>query len=786
MYAKIFLSLLLITTLFCELLTAQVPVNYRRTVPTGAFRLPALWFPFEPSNRIPLIGPGGSNDRAIFDLGFNLFNTYTITDVNGINDQLIVEHDSVRLEITDYQTSSFGDGDEASIVVGLSTGEVGILTLDTATGGSLQSNNTRLGIEGTGSIIVDSADLDWNNYGIMSIGSGGNGNLLVRAGDVSCSASAFIAIGQGSQSAATVTGSDASLELRSGLSVGYAGEGSLSVENGGTLTTHSTSIAHFGQTIGMANVDGEDSRWTVDSNILIGDGGIGELTISNGGQFNAEASSIGSGVESTGTMIVEGIESYGYAYSPINVGENGNGTLLISDEGRTGSGTNVIVGRNPGSEGEVRVSSGGELFAYRSHVIGRQGNGFLAVSHGGSAFTQVGNAYIARFPGSTGFVDVWGADSDTNERSKWEIEDLFVGGNDGPDFESGGAATLRVDLSGVVIASGETHLFPGGKIQIFRSGTLTTDSVHFHFGGDFELWPHGRLHTFAFHGSLESNGILAPGNITESQPTGSTTIFGNYAEEEQARLEIEIGGSSVSTEYDFLQVNGNAFLRGELKLELIDGYVPTSDQTMTIANVGGAVTGFFANVGDNQRLETVDGLGSFLVRYGVTSPNPNRIVLSDFQFNTVVIAPSSLEITRGQYFSGKERHLVESDDGDLSIRRSNSDIQSRTEFVVKATSPIESPTNFEFTLEGNVIARSNVVQTIELFDFASGIWEEVDSRNAARVPSPDIVVSASPAGDLSRFVEPGTLCIEARIRYQSDNPRQRFASATDQAIWTIY
>ena len=84
-----------------------------------------------------------------------------------------------------------------------------------------------------------------------------------------------------------------------------------------------------------------------------------------------------------------------------------------------------------------------------------------------------------------------------------------------------------------------------------------------------------------------------------------------------------------------------------------------------------------------------------------------------------------------------------------------------------------------------MFARSNLVQTIELFDYVAATWELVDSRNAARSPAPDSVVTVAATGDLSRFVEPGLMSIEARVRYKSDNPRQIFASNTDQTVWTI-
>ena len=164
--------------------------------------------------------------------------------------------------------------------------------------------------------------------------------------------------------------------------------------------------------------------------------------------------------------------------------------------------------------------------------------------------------------------------------------------------------------------------------------------------------------------------------------------------------------------------------------------------------------------------------------------SPGAIVVK-FQTVQPVVAPDSVTTTRGLYVAGDAASLAESDNEDYQLQRLNTDIQSRTEFEVKGTSPTATPTSFEFTLEGAVFARSNVVQTIELFDYDAAAWVLVHTSDAARSPSPDSAVTGVGTGDLSRFVEAGTMCIETRIHFQSDSPRQRFASNTDQAIWTI-
>lgn len=149
----------------------------------------------------------------------------------------------------------------------------------------------------------------------------------------------------------------------------------------------------------------------------------------------------------------------------------------------------------------------------------------------------------------------------------------------------------------------------------------------------------------------------------------------------------------------------------------------------------------------------------------------------------VTVVPKSFDVTQGTFSSGTVADLSASDDMDVSVRRSSTDVQSRTEISLKANSAIEEPTTFEFTLEGSVFARTQVIQFIELFNYDAGEWEQVDERDASRFS--DSTIRVAPIGDLSRFVEAKDGCIEARIRYQSTNPRQRFASNTDHCEWTI-
>ena len=88
----------------------------------------------------------------------------------------------------------------------------------------------------------------------------------------------------------------------------------------------------------------------------------------------------------------------------------------------------------------------------------------------------------------------------------------------------------------------------------------------------------------------------------------------------------------------------------------------------------------------------------------------------------VVVIPNSFLVTRGSYLAGGVTELAGSDNADLQLQRSSSDIQSRTEFEISAVSPTANPSLFEVELEGSVFARTTVNQTIEFFDYATGTW----------------------------------------------------------------
>jgi hypothetical protein len=195
------------------------------------------------------------------------------------------------------------------------------------------------------------------------------------------------------------------------------------------------------------------------------------------------------------------------------------------------------------------------------------------------------------------------------------------------------------------------------------------------------------------------------------------------------------------------------------------------------------------DTGWSDPLTFLSAIGSGLPE-GMAPNHTNRWAgaMNNFSFEIKAIVPqpvpvTSVDVTAGTTISGGLLELQFSDNLDLAIGQDEGLIDAVTEFEVEGVSPTASPSFLEVTLEGAVLARKDVEQSIELFDYAAGQWELVDLRVAA--VGGDSTVSVEPDGDLARFVEPETFKVEARICYQTLVPVKALISRTDQFFWRI-
>lgn len=225
--------------------------------------------------------------------------------------------------------------------------------------------------------------------------------------------------------------------------------------------------------------------------------------------------------------------------------------------------------------------------------------------------------------------------------------------------------------------------------------------------------------------------------------------------------------------------------------ENFTGTILDDEADQDIASGSAPFTGRYRPVGSLSDYDAMDPIGDWTLEItddagadqGTLNSWSVAIDVTETTTGPVTVTPDSVTPTRGQYFSGDIVDLSTLDSEDYRMRRSSTDVISRTQFEVTGMSPVVNPTSIELTLVGSVFARTEVNQTIEMFNYDTNSWEQVDVSSASRFF--DVTTSVELTGDLSRFVDDSTNEIQSRITFQSTNPRQQFSSNTDMFTWTI-
>ncbi len=504
----------------------------------------------------------------------------------------------------------------------------------------------RLGIVGTGygqgsysngRMIVTGSGSQWQNAADVWVGQGGaKGLLQILDGGAVSALAGFVSDGDGDNDV-LIDGAGSTWSLARSLTVGIgqagAGlvNGGVAVANGGTLASHGGKIGSinpegYGGT-GSVTVSGSGSHWINSDTVEIGAAVFGQLTVQAGGTVTGlSATPAGPAVVGGATTTTGGLRV-------------GRGTLTVDGAGSTFSYNGPMhVGVNTGT-GTVNITGGGRVSTgavMAAEGFSQMGNTILTVTGQGSRWDVGGDFSLST---NLGFGTL-----NVNSGGTLNID-----GNLSLATNSGNGGTLNIDSGGTVKAGGTLTIGSYGQVNLGVGATLDVQAVSFQSGGQFR-WNSGTLHVGTFSGNLvNQGGTLAPGHSA-----GTTAVAGNYTQQAGAALEIEIGGTGQGTQFDFVNVTGNALLAGELRLTLIDGFIPDPAQTFAVF-AANTLAGVFTNVDNGRRLATSDGGGSFLVHYGPGSTiDPTQIVLSDF----VRVVPSDfdqdgdVDLTDFQAFQG--------------------------------------------------------------------------------------------------------------------------------------
>lgn len=436
--------------------------------------------------------------------------------------------------------------------IGRVAGSTGSVTV-TGSGSSWTAvGNIEVASSGTGTLTISdravvgpggSTILANNNVGLFD---GSKGTLLIESGGKLTGTNGYLG-GTSSNNSnetlsdgrATVTGQDSVWTLNgvnganptdATLAVGQSGKGQLDIANGGavrlTANTSKVFVAFGSQStgilniagggtlaggtadigtragaIGTATVSGATSRWDNTGQLTVGNSGTGTLQVSNGASLTSDGgttgSIIGRSAGSYGEVTITGSGSTWAAKGSIHTGYSGTGKLVIADGAQVaaevnGSFGNNNVGLNAGSNGTLRIESGGSLSGGSGTVggaagatgtatvtgqgsrwlnsgilnVGSTGTGTLLLEKGGYVTSDGGTvgSSIGRFGGSVGLVTL------TDPDTLWSVKgSVHVG------YE--GKGTLIVSNGASISAMGTP---PYGNINVGLSngsdGTLLIES----------------------------------------------------------------------------------------------------------------------------------------------------------------------------------------------------------------------------------------------------------------------------------------------------------------------
>ncbi len=350
-------------------------------------------------------------------------------------------------------------------------------------------------------------------------------------------------------------------------------------------------------------------------------------------EFNTLSGGFGTLENTTnrGTVIVQGQADFGLRGSVTNDGtiELGDGTtssfqttdvFVYGEVGLGGAGTVQMSGMGgarllaqPGSNGEAsHLVNGSTILANRALTIG----------------SSIVNAPIL-----------------TNRGTIVADDDLEIYLPVGEEVTNEGTIQLTTADSRLFFRTGGSVIRNSGEIILGDAGSRIIVDNYIQDGGMTK--GNGTLQgsltlnggTMQFDGTLDGNLTFNAGVIEIGDPVGRLSLTRDFDQSAATTLRIDIGGLTPETEFDVLDVQGFfGFLGGPLDVSLLDLgsgiFLPDAVDTFQILQTLNSVSGAFTNVASGDRLTTAEGLGSFVVNYGLESPfGFNNVVLSDFQFD---------------------------------------------------------------------------------------------------------------------------------------------------------
>ncbi len=221
----------------------------------------------------------------------------------------------------------------------------------------------------------------------------------------------------------------------------------------------------------------------------------------------------------------------------------------------------VLLAFSSLSEAGLTVDGAGAMLSVSDElIVGRSGEASITVTNGASV-SFVTSASLASMAGANAEAFVSGMDSTLTGSGPLLIGEEF----------GGSTASLLITDSGICSAT---------NAVIGRASTLAGDSM--------------------LMAPVVNNGTVSPGAIAEDLDT--LTIDGAYEQASTGELVVEINESGE----DLLHVTGDVTLAGDLRVELLDSYLPPGGTKRVILTTDGSISGDFDDVTLNGAVGTLD------------------------------------------------------------------------------------------------------------------------------------------------------------------------------------
>jgi hypothetical protein len=555
---------------------------------------------------------GGTNGLDIFGIlilgyGSGGNGTYNLSaGTVGRSDAFIQLGGTAQATGTFNQTGGSTLAEEVDI--GQVTGATGTYNLSGFS--TLTATDLEVGLSGGGNFNQTGGT---NTVSTLSIGdTGGSGGYTLSGGALNASTS--ITVGNGGTGVLNVSGSGA-LTTAGNLTVNTGSKAYLS---GGTISANNLAVTGtFQWMAGTLNINGSQTT-------TIGTGGpFGSVFTLGSGQnlnlFNSLTVNAGSLFTMNGGNLTE--------YSMINNGNvvlNSGGfttyTLFNQTTGLFVVGQSALINiQGPASNsGEIELGGeGATIYNGQGYTITNtgliHGDGLITMNinnqSGGEIRAEDGK--ILKFNGggtNFGKINLQGGTLEltspmTNGAGSGQIEGrgtLIVGGT---GLTNNGNMAFSAGISDVF---GDVHNSTGSASQgITISGnanvTFWDDVTNGTSSSDPTLFKVSSGSTATFFGTYSGNGVSGPGSVfyeADVSPgfsPASVNYGGNVTLDSTARLNIQLGGTTVGSQYDKLNVAGQLALGGGLDVSLINNYRPKAGDTFDVLDWH-SLSGTFADV----------------------------------------------------------------------------------------------------------------------------------------------------------------------------------------------